>query len=129
VAAVARADVAGVALVTLLDDAHAGAAYDLTGREAITLAEAAEILTRVSGREVTYVQETLEEARASRAPSGAPDWEIEGWVTSYAVIAAGELDVVADTVERLTGHEPMTLPEFLERHPESWAHLKGTPET
>jgi uncharacterized protein YbjT (DUF2867 family) len=129
VAAVARADVAGVALVTLLDDAHAGAVYDLTGREAITLAEAAEILTRVSGREVTYVQETLEEARASRAPSGAPDWEIEGWVTSYAVIAAGELDVVADTVERLTGHEPMTLPEFLERHPESWAHLKGTPET
>ena len=83
----------------------------------------------MSGREVTYVQETLEEARASRAPSGAPDWEIEGWVTSYAVIAAGELDVVADTVKRLTGHEPMTLPEFLERHPESWAHLEGTPET
>lgn len=95
----------------------------MTGREAITLAEAAQIITHVTGREVVYVEETLEEARASRAPSGAPDWEIEGWVTSYAVIADGELDVVTDTIERLTGHAPMTLAEFLVAHPESWAHL------
>jgi hypothetical protein len=39
------------------------------------------------------------------------------------VIAAGELDVVTDTIERLTGHAPMTLAEFLVAHPESWAHL------
>jgi len=45
-------------------------------------------------------------------------------VTSYAAVAAGELDVVTDTVARLTGHEPLTLPEFLEAHPESWAHLR-----
>ncbi len=85
---------------------------------------AAGLLTHFTGREVAYVEETLEEARASRAPSGAPDWEIEGWVTSYAAIADGTLDVVTDTVVRLTGHEPMTLPEFLEAHPESWAHLR-----
>jgi uncharacterized protein YbjT (DUF2867 family) len=125
VAAVARDDVSEAAAAALLDDVHAGAAYELTGPEAITLDEAAAILTRVAGREVTYVRETLEEARASRAPSGAPDWEIEGWVTSYAVIADGELDVVSDAVERLTGHPPMALEAFLERHPESWAHLRG----
>jgi NAD(P)H dehydrogenase (quinone) len=125
VGAVARDDVADTAVATLLDAQHEGRAYEVTGREAITLAEAAEILTRLSGREVVYVEETLEEARASRAPSGAPDWEIEGWVTSYAAIAAGELDVVTDTVERLAGHEPLTLPEFLEAHPDSWAHLRG----
>ena len=122
--AVARDDVADAAVAVLLDPQHEGRAYEVTGREAYTLAEAAEILTRVSGREVVYVEETLEEARASRAPSGAPDWEIEGWVTSYAVIADGSLDVVTDTVRRLSGHEPMTLPEFLEAHPESWAHLR-----
>jgi len=122
--AVARDDVADAAVAVLLDPQHEGRAYEVTGREAYTLAEAAEILTRVSGREVVYVEETLEEARASRAPSGAPDWEIEGWVTSYAAIADGSLDVVTDTVRRLSGHEPMTLPEFLEAHPESWAHLR-----
>ena len=117
VGAVARDDIAEAAVATLLDPEHEGRAYEVTGREAFTLAEAAQILTDVTGREVVYVEETLEEARASRAPSGAPDWEIEGWVTSYAVIAAGELDVVTDTIERLAGHAPMTLPEFLAAHP------------
>jgi uncharacterized protein YbjT (DUF2867 family) len=126
VGAVARDDVADTAVAALLDPQHDGRAYEVTGREAYTLAEAAQILTHVSGREVVYVEETLEEARASRAPSGAPDWEIEGWVTSYAVIADGSLDVVTDTVERLAGHPPMTLPEFLAAHPESWAHLAAS---
>jgi NAD(P)H dehydrogenase (quinone) len=125
VGAVTRDDVADVAVTALLDPMHEGRTYEVTGREALTMAEAAELLTRFSGREVTYVEETIEEARASRAPSGAPDWEIEGWVTSYAAIATGELDVVTDTVARLAGHEPMTLAELLEAHPESWAHLRG----
>jgi NAD(P)H dehydrogenase (quinone) len=125
VAAVARDDIADVAVEALLSDEHAGAAYDLTGSEAFTMTEAAEILTRVTGREVSFVDETLEEARESRRPSGAPDWEIEGWVTTYAAIAAGELDVVTDDVERIAGHPPMSLPELLERHPESWEHLRS----
>ena len=124
VGAVARDDVADAAVAALLDAQHEGRAYEVTGREAYTLAEAAQILTQFTGREVVYVEETLEEARASRAPSGAPDWEIEGWVTSYAAVAEGTLDVVTDTVARLTGHDPMTLPEFLEAQPDSWAHLR-----
>ena len=59
----------------------------------------------------------------SRAPTGAPDWEIEGWVTSYAVIAAGELERVSDDVERLTGRSPITLEAFLRDNPGSYAHL------
>ena len=127
VGAVARDDIADVAVAALVDPQHKGRAYEVTGREAYTLAEAARILTDATGREVAYVEETLEEARASRAPSGAPDWEIEGWVTSYAAIADGTLDVVTDTVVRLTGHEPVTLPEFLGVHPDSWAHLRPEP--
>jgi NAD(P)H dehydrogenase (quinone) len=125
VGAVARDDIAESAVAVLLDARHEGRTYEVTGREAFTLAEAAEILTSMTGREVTYVEETLEEARASRAPSGAPNWEIEGWVTSYAAIADGSLDVVTDTVLRLAGREPMTLAEFLTAHPESWAHLRA----
>jgi NAD(P)H dehydrogenase (quinone) len=125
VAAVARDDIADVAIAALLSNEHAGAAYQLSGGEAFTMSEAAEILTRHTGREVAFVNETLEEARESRRPSGAPDWEIEGWVTTYAAIAAGELDVVTDDVERIAGHPPMTLVELLERHPESWEHLRG----
>jgi NAD(P)H dehydrogenase (quinone) len=112
-------------VAVLLDDEHEGRAYELTGDRALTMTEAAEIIGRHAGREVIFVNETLEEARESRRPSGAPDWEIEGWVTTYAAIAAGELDVVTDNVARLTGREPMSLDAMLEAHPESWAHLRG----
>jgi uncharacterized protein YbjT (DUF2867 family) len=126
VAFVAREDVADVAAVVLADPAaHAGATYDLTGDERLTLAEAAAILTGETGRQVSYVEETREEAYASRAHFGAPDFEVEGWVTSYEAIAAGELDVVTDAVGRLTGHRPMRLRELLRADRGSWAHLRG----
>jgi len=124
VAAVARDDVADVAAVVLTEDGHDGATHDLTGPEAFTLAEAAEELSRATGGQVRFVNETLDEARASRAPSGAPDWVIEGWVTTYAAIAAGELDVTTDAVERLTGRRPRSLADFLREHPESCRHLR-----
>jgi uncharacterized protein YbjT (DUF2867 family) len=123
IAPVARDDVADVAAVTLAEPGHEGEAYPLTGGESFTLAEAAEILTRVTGTEVRFVNETLEEARESRAPSGAPAWMIEGWVTTYSQIATGEMDVVADTVERIAGHPPITLEELLRANPDSWRHL------
>ena len=121
---VARDDVADVALAVLTGEGHEGATYTLTGGKAYTLAEATAILTDVTGREVVYKAETIEEAYASRAHYGAPDWEVEGWVTSYVAIARGELERVIDDVERLTGHPPMPLEDLLERYPESWAHLK-----
>ena len=123
VAAVARDDIAAAAAAVLTSDGHAGASYGMTGSEAFTMAEAAERVARAAGRPVTYVEETLEEARASRAPSGAPAWEIEGWVTTYSSIAAGELEAVSGDIERLTGRRPITLDEFLRDNPDSYRHL------
>lgn len=126
VGAVARDDIADVAVAVLLDDGHDGHTYDVTGPEAVTLHEVAETLSLVTRRTITYHVESLEEAYASRSSYGAPEWEVEGWVTTYAAIANGELDVVSDTVGRLTGHSPMSLAEFLRKHPESYRHLLGT---
>jgi NAD(P)H dehydrogenase (quinone) len=121
---VARDDVAEVAVAVLLGEGqHDGRAYDVTGPEASTLHEAAEELSRASGRRISYYPETLEEAYASRASYGAPEWEVERWVTSYTAIAAGEMEVVSDTVGKLTGHPPMGLAEYLRRHRESYRHL------
>jgi NAD(P)H dehydrogenase (quinone) len=122
-APVARDDVADAAVAVLLDDASAGQAYDLTGAELLTMADAATVLAAVASRPIRYVEETLDEAYASRAHYGAPDWEVAGWVTTYAAIAAGELDVVSDAVQRLTGHPPATLSDYLAAHPEDWRHL------
>jgi NAD(P)H dehydrogenase (quinone) len=114
VGAVARADVARVAATVLADPAsHAGATYDLTGREALTLADAARIITEVTGRPTRYQEETVEQAYASRAHYGAPPWQVDAWVSTYTAIAAGELAAVSDTVERLTGAPALTLAEHL----------------
>jgi uncharacterized protein YbjT (DUF2867 family) len=115
---VARDDIADAAVAVLLDHAHDGKTYDLTGPAALTLAEAAAEITRVTGRKITYQAETVEEAYASRARYGAPDWEVEGWVTSYTAIAEGELDLVTDAVATLAGHPPISLADFLAAHQE-----------
>lgn len=113
VAAVARDDVADVAALVLQDDGHAGATYDLTGPEAFTLAEAADRIGAAAGRKIGYRAETLDEAYRSREQYGAPAWEVAGWVTSYAAIASGELDLISDAVESITGHAPLGLAAML----------------
>lgn len=113
VAPVLRDDIADALVPMLTDPAHAGQTYELTGPQAITLGEVAALLTELGDRPVSYVDETLEEARASRAGYGAPAWEVEGWISTYTAIAAGELDVVTDHVAQLAGHEPVSVREFL----------------
>ncbi len=114
---VARDDIADTTAAILSGEGHDGETYDVTGPASLSMAEVAAELQRATGRPIRYEAETLEQARASRASSGAPDWEIEGWVTSYAAIATGELDLVSDTVARVAGHEPQTLAHWLERNP------------
>jgi uncharacterized protein YbjT (DUF2867 family) len=116
VAAVARADVAASAVAVLRDPAgHRGATYDLTGPEALTLAEIAETITRVTGRQVRFHDETLEEAYESRKRWPAPQWQYDAWVSTYTAIAKGEVAEVTDHVERLTGRPPLSLEQLLSR--------------
>jgi uncharacterized protein YbjT (DUF2867 family) len=113
-AAAAREDIARSAVAVLRDPAvHAGATYDLTGPEDISLAHAADVLTRATGRTVTYHHETVEEAFASRAHYGAPPWQVEAWVSTYTAIAAGELAGATSDVRGLTGQDPMALEELV----------------
>jgi NAD(P)H dehydrogenase (quinone) len=126
VAAVSRDDIADVAAAVLTGEEHEGQTYDVTGIEAFTLGEAAAELSRVTGRHITFEEETLEEARESRRPSGEPDYVIEGWVTTYAAIAAGELEAISDCVERFCDREPQRLGDWLRANPESYRHLLHT---
>ncbi len=116
VSAVARADVADVATAVLRDPgAHADAAYVLTGPEALTLADVAERAGVATGRRLSFVDETLPEAYASRraAYPDAADWQLDAWVSTYTAIADGSCAEVTDHVERLTGHRARTLEEAL----------------
>lgn len=123
VAAVARDDVAAAVAELLATDGHDGRTYELTGPEALTLSEVAVTMARQSGRTITYLRETVDEAYASRAHFEATDVEREGWVTTYTAIAAGELAAVSGDVESLTGRAPQSLAAWLAAHPLALAHV------
>ncbi|MGV1009188.1 MAG: SDR family oxidoreductase [Dermatophilaceae bacterium] len=115
VSAVARADVARVALAVLRDPgAHAAGCYDLTGPEAITMAEACAVIAEATGRPARFENETLEQAYRSRARWDPQPWQADAWVSTYSSIASGDLAAVTDDVERLTGRPPLSLRKVLE---------------
>ena len=127
-AVVARSDVAEAVAALLTGDGADGAdgrTYDLTGPEAITLGEAAALLSRAAGREVVYRDQTIEQAYASRASYGAPEWQVTAWVTTYTAIATGELARVSDDVPRLIGRPATSLADYVERRPGSVRHLRS----
>jgi NAD(P)H dehydrogenase (quinone) len=129
VSAVSTDDVADVAAAVVRaaqsgDFTHSGASYRVTGPAAMTFDEIADTLGAASGRKITYQRETESEAYASRASFGAPAFEVEGWVTSYQAVAAGELSAVSNDVETVTGHTPVSFAHFLSAHPETYEHLR-----
>ncbi|WP_146648862.1 SDR family oxidoreductase [Labilithrix luteola] len=113
-AAVAQDDIAdSIAAILRAPATHDGRTYELTGPEALTLDEIARVLSAHEEHAITFVNETIDEAYASRAKYGAPKWQLDAWVSTYTAIAAGELARVTGDVERLTGHPPMSLSTLL----------------
>ena len=138
VAWVTRDDIADVIVAVLTGSGHERRAYDVTGPEALTMAETAASLSSVTGREITYRAQNSREARTEHTTTGMDkfeaerrtltgrgldEYEVEVWVTHYLQIAAGELAAVSNIVPELTGHRAQSLTEYLQNHPESYRHL------
>jgi NAD(P)H dehydrogenase (quinone) len=135
---VTRDDIANVAISVLTGTGHEGRTYDLTGPEALTMAETAECISAVIGRRITYQEQTPEEARSLRSTSrlekfeaerklltgyGLDDYEVEVFVTHFLQIAEGVLSRVSQTVPDLTGQPAQSVAEYLRMHPENYRHL------
>lgn len=131
VAWVSRDDVADSAIGVLGGAGHDGQAYDITGPEALTMAETAERLTQALGRRITYEAQTPHEARTARNTSrmeemeaarrartgqGLTDLEVEIWISHYLQIATGEAAKLSDAVPMLCGRPAESLAEFLRKH-------------
>ena len=110
-------DVAAVAFVTLTQPGHLGKKYVLTGSEAISYRQAAEIIGAVIGKEVRFVDESPEEARARRVREGVPPAVIESILAIGAYQRAGGKTVtITNTVADLTGRPPRTVAEFVQEN-------------
>lgn len=138
VAWVTRDDVAAAAVGALTSEGHEGCTYDITGPEALTMAETAERLSEAVGRTIVYQAQTPEEARETRSTSrlenfeaerrkltghGLNEYEVEVFVSHFMQIAAGDLAQVSDAVPKLTGRPAESLADYLRAHPESYSYL------
>lgn len=112
VAFVDARDVAEAAAAVLTEDGHHAREYDLTGPEALTYEEVAEILAKASGRPLRHVDADVDQHRAHFARSGRPDPWIDHMMHLFVLVRAGVFDGVTDDVQRLTGHAPRTLAAY-----------------
>jgi uncharacterized protein YbjT (DUF2867 family) len=114
-ALVHEADIGAVAAVALLDDGHAGRAYNLTGPEPLTPRERIAILSRAIGREIAFVPITHEQAVERLAATGVSRADAEYVIGWYAAPTADATTVV-DTVERVTGRPARTFAQWVAEH-------------
>lgn len=114
VSAVVRDDVVAVALAILKNPQNfANQVLDMTGPECLSMAEIADIVGRAWKKNITYIEETVEEAYESRKAWPAEPWEYDSWVSTYTAIAKGELQAVSNDIENILGRPATSLREFL----------------
>ena len=115
-------DIAEVASATLADpQAHTGAQHALTGPDALTIAEAAKIISDVSGQAVDYTDIDRGEWVAAAVAGGVPaDY---GVVLSLLTetIASGHGSRPSSDVKEATGAEPASFADFAQRTAAAWA--------
>jgi len=113
VAPVARRDCAEAAAVTLTTDGHTGQTYDITGPQALSPSDLAELYADVSGRPVEVVHLSDQVLTWTLVGLGTP-WPAARSLTVFGrAVREGYFDVVDAAFERLTGRPPMTLRDVL----------------
>ncbi len=106
---VTRADCAAVAAGVLTGEGHEGKAYDVTGPQAYTAADLAELATQKAGKPVEVVQVDDEAYTAGLVSAGLPDF-IAPLLTSFGTATRlGKLATVTDVVEQVGGRKPTPL--------------------
>ena len=114
VSAVARKDTSSVAAEILL---HAkkwkNQTLNLTGQEELSMEEIVALLSKETGKTITYVDESIEEAYESRKKWPAQNWEYDAWVSTYTAIKAGEQAGVSTDVEKVLNHPASSLLDII----------------
>ena len=87
-------------------------AYEITGPEALTYSQVAEIISDKVGRKITYIDITEDTAREGLKQIGMDDWSINIMIELFRTIRGGYGSETTEAVEHITGKEPISLTEF-----------------
>lgn len=94
--------------------------YEISGPEALSFSDLAEIASRLSGRTAVYEPQDADAFRQLLLGSGMEPMLAELWVGFDRAIAEGLMDLVTRDVERLSGRPPRRVEDFLIEHRDQW---------
>jgi NAD(P)H dehydrogenase (quinone) len=115
-ASVSRRDSARAAAAVLTSDGHGGKTYDITGPEAVSQNDLANLLSEVSGRSVKLVRVGDRTLTWGLTRAGAPKPVARSIVAFGKAVREGYYDVVDPALTTLTGTAPRTLRDVLIAH-------------
>ena len=114
VSAVARKDTSRVAAEILLNPKEwENQTLNLTGPEDLSMEEIVALLSKETGKDITYLDESVEEAYESRKKWPAQTWEYDAWVSTYTAIKAGEQAGVSIDIEKVLRHPASSLLDII----------------
>ena len=115
-------DIAAVAATTLAEPAaHAGAAYSLTGPQALTVSEAASLISEATGQTITHLDLDREDWIAGAIATGVPAEYSAVLRPLTETVASGNGSRPNGTVEQVTGTPPRTFRDFARKNAAAWS--------
>jgi putative oxidoreductase len=116
VSAVVRSDVSEVIAKILENPGKWGnQTLNMTGPEELSMTEIVKTVSEYFGKEIKYIEETVEEAYESRKIWKAEQWEYDSWVSTYTAIAENEQSGISNDIEKVLGRKATSLVEYLEK--------------
>ena len=116
VSAVVRSDVSEVAAKILENPGKwENQTLNMTGPEELSMDEIVKAVSKYFGKEIKYIEETVEEAYESRKIWKAEQWEYDSWVSTYTAIAENEQSGISNDIEKVLGRKATSLTEYLEK--------------
>ena len=117
VSAVARKDASDIVVAVMLNtEEYKNKVLNLTGPRNLSMNEIAKIVSEKTGKEITYYDETVEEAYKSRQKWEAEQWEYDSWVSTYTAIEKGEQEGVSLDIEKVLDRPATSLEQLLEEY-------------
>ena len=106
-------DIAAIAAKALAGGGHAGKIYELNGPEALSYTELAQRISKVAGREVKYIDISLEAQKKAMRDQRMPEWQVTALLELQEYYLSGKGGETDSVVRDLLGRSPITMNQFL----------------
>ena len=109
-------DVARVAAIALTQPGYSGQACELTGSELFTIGEMVQVISRVLGKQIQYVDIPPIAAKLFMLKSGMDKVLVNALMELLVTLRKNEGAIITDTVQCVTGNTPGTFEAWCREH-------------